>query len=690
MKKLLLSVTLSVLFLFSINVGDEAFAQQRNPVLEEFTGTWCQWCPCGHDIMADIVAAIPNAIMIGYHGPANGSDPFSFFSGNSVIGMLSPPFWPAGTPDRTGAPDSRGLWMGQMTARNSVPATVAIDVSRTFNPTTREFNATIDFTALTNLSGQYMFTVILLESGMIWNQAGNGSCTGGSNYVHNHVVRDMMNGATGVEIINGTWNLNDVITKTINRTIPSPGGSGPDMVWDNCDIVVMVTESGSPLYNGEIQQAEEMTLISPDYLATIASRSPDIIGDSNTPVSFDAVIYNEGLLTDKYDISLLFDGPAGWILEFTTENGTFPLGQTDSVEVNPGDSTVITVDVNPDGINGAGTTTLEFVSKYNAGNSGSVVMRYVTSTGNDFLVVDATEEGNGSYIANSFDNVHTGTYGVVSRSAFEDPTLDLSNFYLITWSSGVAIPAFLPEEIIHLETYLDNGGKLFLNGQDIGEDIWESAGLSHHAQSFYNNYLYANYIDDNSFSFLMNGFAGDPITDGMSFVLNSVYDKDPDVISRFDTQYADSIFQYLSGPKVGGLRVETADYRVVYLAFSFEQVPTEEERDTLMNRTMNWLLDGVTSTGSNNLVVRSFNLEQNYPNPFNPSTTITYSLANEEHVSLKVYDIMGREVTELVNEDQAVGTYSLDFDASSLASGMYFYKISAGNFVSTKKMILLK
>jgi len=176
----------------------------------------------------------------------------------------------------------------------------------------------------------------------------------------------------------------------------------------------------------------------------------------------------------------------------------------------------------------------------------------------------------------------------------------------------------------------------------------------------------------------------------MSFVFNTVYDKDPDVISRFDPMFADSIFQYLSGPKVGGLRVETVDYRVVYLAFSFEQIPTEEERDTLMNRTMNWLLDGTTSVGNNDLIVRSFNLEQNYPNPFNPSTTISYSLAADENVSLKVYDIMGREIAELVNEDQVAGTYSKDFDASLLASGMYFYKISAGNFVSTKKMVLLK
>jgi len=687
MKKLILSVALTLLFLFSFNPGNEAFAQQRNPVLEYCTGTWCGYCPQGHAIIQNtILPNIPNAIIIGYHGPPNGSDPFSFFPGNSIISSFGFSGYPTGVIDRVSGIQSRNVWYSNMNARNSVPATVSIDIDRSFNPGSREFNATIDFTALTNLNGQYKFNVILLESGMLWSQAG-----GTPNYVHKHVARAMMNGVLGEEVINGTWNQNDVITKIVNYTIPVPGGPGPDIIWDSCDVVVMVYEVGSPLSsNAEIQQAEEWTLIAPDYVATIASMSPDIIGDNNTPVSFDAVIYNEGLLTDKYDISLLFDGPAGWILEFTTVNGTFPLGQIDSVEVNPGDSTAITISVNPDGIDGAGTSTLEFVSKFNVGNQGSVVMRNVTTSGNDFLVVDATEEGYSSYIANSFDNVHTGNYGVVSRTALQDPTVDLSNFYIITWSAGVAIPAFLSEEVANLEGYLDNGGRLFLNGQDIGEDIFEPSGQSHHAQSFYNNYLYANYIDDNSFSFLINGFDGDPITDGMSFVINDIYERDTDVVGRFDTMFADSIFQYLSGPKVGGLRVDAGDYRVVYLAFNFEQVPTEEERDTLMNRTMNWLLDGITSIGSNNLVVNSFNLEQNYPNPFNPSTTINYSLASEEHVSLKVFDIMGREVAELVNEDQAAGTYSLDFDASSLASGMYFYKISAGNFISSKKMVLLK
>ena len=81
----------------------------------------------------------------------------------------------------------------------------------------------------------------------------------------------------------------------------------------------------------------------------------------------------------------------------------------------------------------------------------------------------------------------------------------------------------------------------------------------------------------------------------------------------------------------------------------------------------------------------------NYPNPFNPSTRISYSLPNSGYVSLKVYDILGREIETIVNEFQKAGTYAAHFDASNLASGIYFYELQVGNeFVETKKMLLMR
>ena len=99
----------------------------------------------------------------------------------------------------------------------------------------------------------------------------------------------------------------------------------------------------------------------------------------------------------------------------------------------------------------------------------------------------------------------------------------------------------------------------------------------------------------------------------------------------------------------------------------------------------------ITGTGGiANEVPGKFNLHQNYPNPFNPKTTINYEVAKNVYVKIVVFDILGREVKSLVNEMQKAGSYSVVFDASNLASGTYFYKMEAGDYLNTKKMIIVK
>jgi hypothetical protein len=111
----------------------------------------------------------------------------------------------------------------------------------------------------------------------------------------------------------------------------------------------------------------------------------------------------------------------------------------------------------------------------------------------------------------------------------------------------------------------------------------------------------------------------------------------------------------------------------------------EEEKDKIVNHP------------------REFILEQNYPNPFNPVTKIKFTIATPPSssplikgrnevcfVSLKVYDVLGKEVATLVNEEKPAGKYEVEFNANGLSSGVYFYKITAGNFSQTRKMILLR
>jgi hypothetical protein len=110
-----------------------------------------------------------------------------------------------------------------------------------------------------------------------------------------------------------------------------------------------------------------------------------------------------------------------------------------------------------------------------------------------------------------------------------------------------------------------------------------------------------------------------------------------------------------------------------------------------------WALNcGVTLTATgvepslNLQIPNEYSLEQNYPNPFNPVTKINFDLPKSGFVTLKVYDILGKEVATLLNDMKNAGSYNVDFDGASFSSGMYYYKLESNGFVSTKKMMLIK
>ena len=106
-----------------------------------------------------------------------------------------------------------------------------------------------------------------------------------------------------------------------------------------------------------------------------------------------------------------------------------------------------------------------------------------------------------------------------------------------------------------------------------------------------------------------------------------------------------------------------------------------------------WILTDTTLVNINpsgDLIPGDYSLKQNYPNPFNPETVIGYSLPAAGKVTLKIYDILGKEVAELVNEEKPAGQYEVKFNASKLTSGVYLYTLKAGNYTETKKMVLIK
>ena len=129
----------------------------------------------------------------------------------------------------------------------------------------------------------------------------------------------------------------------------------------------------------------------------------------------------------------------------------------------------------------------------------------------------------------------------------------------------------------------------------------------------------------------------------------------------------------------------------LYLVYTFAtDSPAQSVAGVVLLKNINVDL-GITGITDMSQTIKGFELYQNYPNPFNPSTKISFSLPASEKVSLKVYDILGRQVSTLIdNQYMSEGNHTIPFDGANLASGMYIYRIEAGKYTKTKKMLLVK
>lgn len=116
----------------------------------------------------------------------------------------------------------------------------------------------------------------------------------------------------------------------------------------------------------------------------------------------------------------------------------------------------------------------------------------------------------------------------------------------------------------------------------------------------------------------------------------------------------------------------------------------DQIRDQIIDKILSVTNSSVTDVAETKAAPSEYKLDQNYPNPFNPSTKIAYSIPQNSFVTLKVFDVLGKEVATLVNETKNAGNYEATFDASKLTSGMYIYELKTNNFVQNKKMMLVK
>lgn len=295
-------------------------------------------------------------------------------------------------------------------------------------------------------------------------------------------------------------------------------------------------------------------------------------------------------------------------------------------------------------------------------------------------------------------------FETASNNAVIDGSVDLLDYRIVVWISGdegVANESFNSVEQSKVKAFLESGGMLFLSGSEIGYDLVERGSASD--KIFFRDYLKADYKLDDSGQLRVNGAAGE-IFDGLTFGygntgLGAAYNEDfPDVIEPIDGSRA--LLTYNNSGAGAGIIYEgvfgssTIPGRLIYLPFPFEVIESPEIRDLIMTAALNDF-GRILTISDDEVLPKSVYILRNFPNPFNASTVIRFELPGEETVSLIIYDMLGREVVRLIENERMNGMTEIQWDGknslgNSASSGIYISVLLTENKVISKKMTLLK
>lgn len=401
---------------------------------------------------------------------------------------------------------------------------------------------------------------------------------------------------------------------------------------------------------------------------------------------FDLSAFNTGDVEQEVTISIDADHPEDWLASFIYGDEDYTEDKTVTVQAGDNNFNLL---VSPGSVAGVGRYTITITSDGVSQSQHFLVFNNVKD-----IVVSATSDkadlaedllrGLGSAENETYASVSLGEF---SKAAKNNVVGAVNNVYL---SVGWTFPAFTDELVTNLTTLIDNGANLFVSGQDLG---WDAASGDSNAngnafqKQFYTNYMHAKFNSDGApstknFSIVAEDNVFGTVSDSeISHIYGSQY-LYPDHISAGD-EYAHVFATY---PDNGGMGIWAKDEenrKVVYLGIGIEQITDKDVADGITKLTHDWFygkLTGVEFDAQLNQL-----LGQNTPNPADKFTTIDVgTLDSYQNSALIVYDLDGKIVST-----QSINSNSVQVKTSSLANGIYLYKVRTDNGESSaKKMIV--
>ncbi len=472
---------------------------------------------------------------------------------------------------------------------------------------------------------------------------------------------------------------------------------GEELGEDDVTLVVFVQDDET----GEVLQARSSSLTPegyPDYLFFGACEEFYHLGSTEVTATFDVGIFNLGLADDSYDIDVnAEDVPEGWGFSYSLPDGDHSDDATLSLVSDSHHDAVISL--TPSATPGESFELTFLITSQNQPANFTEFTFFLQSSG-EMLVVNSDPNGAyGNYFADAINAVNAlgetdsdeqVTFGVWPNESyplvFEE--LTSANPRLVMWYLG-DFGVLTESEIAGLTAYVNNGGNLFLSGVDAPNYV---AGTTLET-------LMGTYVGSAGDFYTIQGYDDDPIGDGIEV---NLYGGDGANNYRNPVSVAGNAGTTcikFGGTQLGAaVRNMSDNYRTLLFGFPFETIDTQEHRAALMLNIMVWMADfqynGVIDGFGSDILPQEFALAQNHPNPFNPSTDIRFSLPEAAMVELTVFDMLGREVARLAEGQYAAGAHNIAWQADHLASGVYFYRLTAlGDKVTheaTRKMILMK
>ncbi len=682
--------TIILLSIAIAGFSTKAFAQIKKHILfEHFTNAGCIPCAAQNPIFdtAILVKHFSYVKHCEYHADWPGTDPMNAYNASDVAARVSY-YGVTGVPNikmsgnkYSGSPVNVTVKMTQDAA--SVPSPLQVKVRESSNGISRNVKVTV-YTLSPLPAGSYKVRTAVAESVKNYTSAPG---TNGEK-IFKDVFRKMLPNTSGDNFTPATTS-GDSIIFTYNYNL--------DLVnWDTTKIYTMAwvqEETSKEVINcgSSLDPLPKWKVVCPDE--PIKTSVP--LGISN----FAPTLYNLGNTSLNFRIKLIKFQPSNWMVNFT--EGSTPI--TDSIDINiaQGNSVSLALEVTSGATPAIGeyyvtitdlgdptTLPLKFTYLVNSGITDLIINNDV-AWGNG-LTIYSTETFQGNYIK-GLNYANETSFAVTKLNVFTSLTKfnkigDIKHLY---FNVGWSFPSFTIESTTAFKSVLDNGGNMFVSGQDIGWDTWANSTSSNGnstTQFFYTNYLKATWKNDGSTANNnIKAISSDPIfgavtTSNLVNVYGNAYFY-PDRINPTSTGRA--IFYYKNNAdSVGAVRSNISTFKTVYLGFSLEQLSDTNVSKMIIKQSHDWF-HNLISSAEFDLAMKQEQLGQNYPNPADNSTSINLSDISENMI-LKVSDITGRVIIE---QNVAKGTTMLVLNTSPLSEGIYLYSLLNENKLIGSKLM---